>query len=535
MSNIPTESNPEDRIVVRARLSEDFGGPTGRVLDRFSIELHSGEIAVLLGPSGCGKTTVLRKLAEICGSTDAETGFVAPKRYGFAFQQPELIPWRTVEGNVRYEDELCGDEIENPRALLVNAGLELEATLFPDQLSVGMRQRTQLLRVVARDVPLALLDEPLSAVDQPQRLAIARNLRERFLAQGSAVFWVTHDLLEALTVADRILVVGGRPLRICEELRVRDEERPSGSASVRRSTSGNSVESLLGAVQDASMAGTNPPTAIESGTFNETPIQDEQSVPSLFRHSHSGVLSLAFAGIIIVCWEVVIRLVPKWNFFLPPPSEWVPRLVARVVSGELLRHFIVTFRECIFGLGLGFVVGTVAAYTAAQFYSLSRAVRPLLLGMTAVPLFVLAPAFIVWFGIDEKMKVALAACSSCPFVALVVLDAVQASRGTYHQYLHRNGVPGARLFVHYTLPYTMASWFVGLRAAGVAALLGAFLGEFVSAERGLGYIILLDAGRYRMADALGGVALLFLLAVGLDLFFRFLASFRHRLLFKLRL
>jgi NitT/TauT family transport system permease protein len=295
------------------------------------------------------------------------------------------------------------------------------------------------------------------------------------------------------------------------------------------------VESLLAAVENASLAKAPRQPMIENGISSKNSARDRRSFTALLRRCHSVVLSLAFAGLLIACWELVIWLVPKWNFFLPPPSAWVPRLAGRVHSGEMLPHFVTTFKECTFGLVLGFVTGTIAAYAAAQLDSLSRAVRPLLIGMTAVPLFVLAPAFIVWFGIDVRMKVALAACSSCPFVALTVLDAVQVSRGTYHQYLHRNGVPNPQLFLHYTLPYTMASWFVGLRAAGVAALLGAFLGEFVSAERGLGYIILLDAGRYRMADALGGVALLFLLAVGLDLFFRFLASFRHRLLFKLRL
>lgn len=81
----------------------------------------------------------------------------------------------------------------------------------------------------------------------------------------------------------------------------------------------------------------------------------------------------------------------------------------------------------------------------------------------------------------------------------------------------------------------MASWFAGLRAAGIAALLGAFLGEFISAERGLGYTILLDAGRYRIADAIGGVAVLFTIAILLDAVFRFLASLRHWFLFKLKL
>ena len=534
------EQGKQSSVVLRASVSLDFGPPVGRILDHFSIECRAGEVTVLLGTSGCGKTTLLQRLAEACGErvqtsskrVDAE---IAPTHYAFAFQHPELVSWRNVEGNARYELDLCQTnstpKSESVADLLALAGLREAHSLFPHQLSTGMRQRVQLIRAVARPVPLILLDEPLAAVDQPQRLAIARALRARFREVGTATLWVTHDLLEALAVADRILVVGGRPLRVLSEQSVTAADRPRSDLTSDKNGPNAIMNGLLAALGSASI----PPEfhdGITAANVASPTVKPRQLSGSRWL---SWVILTTVLFALAVVWETVVLLSPHLAFFVPPPHDWGPRLLQRIATTDFAAQIWVTLRECLFGLSIGFVVGTLLGYLAGLVELFSRAVRPLFVGLTAVPLFVLAPAFIIWFGIGEQMKIALAACSAFPFVALAVLDAVTNSRGSYHIYLRRNGARSWPLFLHHTLPNTMASWFAGLRAAGIAALLGAFLGEFISAERGLGYTILLDAGRYRIADAIGGVAVLFTIAILLDAVFRFLASLRHWFLFKLKL
>src|SRR5262249_2812212 len=174
----------------------------------------------------------------------------------------------------------------------------------------------------------------------------------------------------------------------------------------------------------------------------------------------------------------------------------------------------------------GLPAGVTIGFLAAQSYVISTAIRPLLAGLTAIPLFVLAPAFILWFGIGESMKVALAALSCFPFTAYTVHGAVTSAQGPYYKYLQRNGARTAKLFIHLLLPYTIEAIFLSFRPAAVAALTGAFLGEFVAAQSGIGYYVIYQASRYRIAEVLAGVAVLFVTAAIVEVIGRILIKKR---------
>jgi ABC-type nitrate/sulfonate/bicarbonate transport system ATPase subunit len=186
------------------------------VLCDVRFELGHSEVAALVGPSGCGKTTILRIIAGI--DTEFEGSVERPSlgTLGMVFQEPRLLPWRTVEDNVG----LVAPEI-SPEALATlfkNLDLETHRLHYPGELSLGLARRVALARALAVEPDLLLLDEPLVSLDD----ALADRLRTQLAAliesRPITTLLVTHDLEEAIYLADRIFLLSPRPARIVAEI-----------------------------------------------------------------------------------------------------------------------------------------------------------------------------------------------------------------------------------------------------------------------------------------------------------------------------
>jgi NitT/TauT family transport system ATP-binding protein len=199
------------------------------VLEDVSFEVGAGQFVALLGPSGCGKSTLLRLVAGldrprrgrlVVDGADIEGP--DPSRV-VVFQDPTLYPWRNVWRNTALGLEardLLRRERGRVDAALALVGLEEFANAFPHQLSGGMAQRASLARALVNDPRLLILDEPLGKLDSLTRLAMQGELTRLWQQRGFTVLMVTHDVEEALLLADRVIVFGPRPARIVADLAV---------------------------------------------------------------------------------------------------------------------------------------------------------------------------------------------------------------------------------------------------------------------------------------------------------------------------
>jgi len=205
-----------------------------------NLEIEAGEFVALVGPSGCGKSTLLRILAGLAMPTRGSAqinGYsplqaAAEKQIGWLAQNPALLPWRTVRANVALAQQINPQNSRTlmpPDALLEMVGLSDFSGAYPFALSGGMQQRVALARTLALGAKVWLMDEPFAALDELTREVLTRELLEIWRTLRPTVLWVTHHILEAARLADRVLVMTPRPGQISAEVRLdlprpRDEE-----------------------------------------------------------------------------------------------------------------------------------------------------------------------------------------------------------------------------------------------------------------------------------------------------------------------
>lgn len=210
-------------------------GATFHAVEQTSLKISAGEFVCILGPSGCGKSTLLNSIA---GYVSPTTGTVkidgnevdgpGPDR-GMVFQQYSLLPWKTVYENVAFGPKMAGHSRTEAGSIantfLGLVGLKKFGSRYPAELSGGMQQRVGIARALANYPSVLLMDEPFGALDAQTRLMMQESLLEIWQKFGTTVVFVTHDVDEAVFLADRVLIMSAAPGRIIEDVKI-DLPRP---------------------------------------------------------------------------------------------------------------------------------------------------------------------------------------------------------------------------------------------------------------------------------------------------------------------
>jgi NitT/TauT family transport system ATP-binding protein len=244
-----------DLIGVTKRFAAPDRASSLTAIERVSLEVRAGEFVAVVGPSGCGKSTILNLVAGLDRPSEGRIllnsiPVEGPNpTVGFMLQKDLLLPWRSIVHNVEFglEARAISRAERRHRALreLERCRLHDFAQSYPYQLSGGMRQRAALARTLAIEPAIVLLDEPFSALDAQTKLILQKSFAGTIAASGITTLLITHDLMEAVIMSDRILVMSERPGRIIEEIPVDLPDRDNPMARISAPRAREYVDHLL--------------------------------------------------------------------------------------------------------------------------------------------------------------------------------------------------------------------------------------------------------------------------------------------------
>jgi ABC-type nitrate/sulfonate/bicarbonate transport system ATPase subunit len=194
--------------------------PAKHVLGPIAFSVAPGEVLALIGPSGCGKTTLLNLIAGLDRSFSGRIDLAPDRRLAYVFQEPRLLPWRTVEDNVRLVLRDGAEDGGRVRAVLAQVGLTSASRLFASRLSLGMARRAALARAFVIEPGLLLLDEPFVSLDEHTAARLRLLLQDLLAMHHSTAILVTHNLREAAMLARRLVLLSASPGQLIGELDV---------------------------------------------------------------------------------------------------------------------------------------------------------------------------------------------------------------------------------------------------------------------------------------------------------------------------
>ena len=458
--------------VTVAGVEKSFG-PV-KALDGVSLRAAPREVVAVVGPSGCGKSTLLEL---VCGLTAPDAGTVEAAPAALMPQRDGLLPWLSALDNAALSLRVAGTAKAAARAAahahFAAFGLEGFERSRPRELSGGMRQRVAFLRTLLAGRPVLCLDEPFGALDALTRGQMQRWLADALAREPRTVLLVTHDVEEAVLLADRIVLLSPRPGRVVATLEVplaatAPPDRRRGRRAARARTARAGSRRVIAAL----------------------------------------IVLAGLAG-----WEALVRLGAVDELILPAPTQvaealWTDR-------GLLAPDLATTTWEVVLGLAAAIAAGAALAVAMHVSPAARRALRPLVIGSQAVPVPVIAPLVVLVLGFGLAPKVLLVALVCFFPVAINLYDGLRDTDADARKLLRSLDATRWQTLRMLEVPSALPATFTGIKVAAAVAVIGAVFAEWSGSDSGLGHALLTANGQLETARAFAATLLLFLLAVAL--------------------
>ena len=455
-----------------------IGGETSAV-SHLSLSVQAGEFISIVGPSGCGKSTILSMLAGQLAPS--EGSIYIGGTIGYMLQKDYLLQWRSIRSNallgLEIQKKLTPENIAYVDTLLTQYGLGDFKNSLPNQLSGGMRQRAALIRTLAVRPDILLLDEPFSALDYQTRLSVSDEIGTIIREEGKTAILVTHDISEAISLSDRVVVFLKRPASLKKIFPIQFSTKNHTPMQAREALNSRIISMPSGRSWMFMFH--------EKNTFPRS----RRRICAAHKKAAVWLLQVLLLILFFLLWEIAADCGWIDPFLFSQPTELFATAVKMIRDGSLFLHIGTTLRETVIGFLLGTILGTLTAVLLWWNRFISDVAEPYLVVLNSLPKTALAPIIIVWFGNNQSSIIIVALLTSIVVTILSVLngflqvdeDQIKLIRifgGTKRQVLTK--VVFLRIFpcILNALKINVGLSFVGV-----------IVGEFLVAQDGLGFLI----------------------------------------------
>ena len=472
--------------------------------------MRDGEFLSLLGPSGCGKSTALRIIAGLSepsrGTVTGGDGEGAGRGIGFVFQEPTLMPWATVFGNVFLPLKLAGRDraASAPRVMetLARVGLADFADAYPRELSGGMRMRVSIARALVTAPRMLLMDEPFAALDEITRFKLNDDLIALWRELRMTVVFVTHSVFESVYLSQRIVVMTARPGRVSSELAI---DAPVARRAVPHL---GGICRLLPPRVGGAGAGHGPRG---SGGMTER-LANERRERALRILAPAVVLALG-----VLLWDLVVRINDIPPYILPGPGLVLATLVSDWPI--LWSSLLATLETTLEGLLLAVVGGVGLAVLFNQSRLIEHSLYPYAVILQVTPVVAIAPLLLIYL----PQQAAVLACAWIVAFFPVLANTTLGLNSVDHNLADLFRLYGAsrwQVLTELKLPAALPHMLAGLKIAGGLSLIGAVVAEIAagSAGAGSGLAYRIAESGYRLNIPRMFAALLLLSLAGIAIF-----------------
>jgi NitT/TauT family transport system ATP-binding protein len=517
-------------------------------LDHVSLTIPTGSFTAVIGPSGCGKTTLLRLGSGLelpsQGTTFCDGIEVADlnRRVGFITQDSNLYAWMTVLENVEFALDVRGIPAEERHRrsaeYLRMVGLEGFEHHYPHQLSGGMQKRVSIIRTLIYEPDTVLMDEPFGALDSQTRMGLQNDLLKIWSTRRQTILFITHDLTEAISLSDRIVVMSQRPGHIIRTFDI-PLERPRDVFSIQADPGfGQIYNEIWSTLRGEVIASLEPEQQGDGSRRRELPApagngataaepkapSDGGAAPAARADSTAGRAARGFfstvnlyralmlAGV-LGAWEVAsdLALIDPLVFSHPLGvfESLVHLLRGEAISGGTIYDQIrVTVSEMLTGFAIGGLIGMSLGFLLGRTRMLARVLEPFILATFGVPIIAIAPIFILLLGIGYPSKIGIATMTSFFVVFFQTYAGVSTINEEQLQLARIMGASRQRIVRRVLIPASLPFIFVGLRQAVPFSMTGAVIGEFVASSSGLGWFIVRASGAFDAAGLFSGLIIM---------------------------